>query len=124
MKESSSLKIGIGTPTILMIFVVLCMVILSVLSFQAADHNALLVEKEKTYVTNYYEAKVQAEKIASLLDEMPLNEINKHYQVNVIENQSYYQYQCSIDEKKELYVVIEKKNLEYVTFQVRNKEGG
>lgn len=123
MKESSSLKIGIGTPTILMIFVVLCMVILSVLSFQAADHNALLVEKEKTYVTNYYEAKVQAEKIASLLDEMPLNEINKHYQVNVIENQSYYQYQCSIDEKKELYVVIEKKNLEYVTFQVRNKEG-
>lgn len=124
MKESSSLKIGIGTPTILMIFVVLCMVILSVLSFQAADHNALLVEKEKTYVTNYYEAKVQAEKIASLLDEMPLNEINKHYQVNVIENQSYYQYQCSIDEKKELYVVIEKKNLEYVTFQVRNKGGG
>lgn len=122
MKESSSLKIGIGTPTILMIFVVLCMVILSVLSFQAADHNALLVEKEKTYVTNYYEAKVQAEKIASLLDEMPLNEINKHYQVNVIENQSHYQYQCSIDEKKELYVVIEKKNLEYVTFQVRNKE--
>lgn len=123
MKDSSSLKIGIGTPTILMIFVVLCMVILSVLSFQAADHNASLVEKEKTYVTNYYEAKAKAEQVASSLDKMSLNEINKQYQVNVQENQSQYQYQCQIDEKKELYVVVEKESLDYVTFQVRNKEG-
>ncbi len=123
MKDNNSLKIGVGTPTILMIFVVLCMVILSVLSFQEADHNMSLVEKEKVYITNYYEAETKANEIASMFKNTAITQIEEQFNVDIDEDEYAYFYQCEIDEKKELYVVCEKESLEFKTFQVRNKEG-
>lgn len=123
MKDSGSLKIGIGTPTILMIFVVLCMVILSVLSFQEADHNMMLAEKEKNYVTNYYEAKAKANQIANELQNLSIKDIQEKHDLTIKEDQSSYQYQCSIDKKKEINVVLDKDNLDFITFQVRNRKG-
>lgn len=123
MKDSGSLKIGIGTPTILMIFVVLCMVILSVLSFQEADHNMMLAEKEKNYVTNYYEAKAKANQIANELQNLSIKDIQEKHDLIIKEDQSSYQYQCSIDKKKEINVVLDKDNLDFITFQVRNRKG-
>lgn len=123
MKDNGSLKIGVGTPTILMIFVVLCMVILSVLSFQEADHNMLLVEKEKAYVTNYYEAKAKANQIAHEMKNTSIEDIQEKYDLVIQEDQTSYQYHIEIDKKKEIYVVLNKNSLDFMTFQVRNRKG-
>lgn len=122
MRDRNSLKIGIGTPTILMIFVVLCMVILSVLSYQEADYHMKLAEKEKESITLYYEAVTRAKQVKDQLVNLSFEEIEEMYDVKVMEEEKVYHYTCRIDEHKELYVVIEKASLDTMTFRVRNRK--
>lgn len=110
--KTSTLKIGIGTPTILMIFVVLCMVILCVLSFMEANTNANMSEKEAIYTQNYYKAKTQAELIHNaLISEKEISTINNQYQVEIKETDTELEYYVTIDEKKQLHVVIDRNDL-------------
>lgn len=113
--KTSTLKIGIGTPTILMIFVVLCMVILCVLSFMEANTNANMSEKEAIYTQNYYKAKTQAELIHhALISEEEISTINNQYQVEIKETDTELEYYVTIDEKKQLHVVIDRNDLSLI----------
>lgn len=113
--KTSTLKIGIGTPTILMIFVVLCMVILCVLSFMEANTNANMSEKEAIYTQNYYKAKTQAELIHNaLISEEEISTINYQYQVEIKETDTELEYYVTIDEKKQLHVVIDRNDLSLI----------
>lgn len=113
--KTSTLKIGIGTPTILMIFVVLCMVILCVLSFMEANTNANMSEKEAIYTQNYYKAKTQAELIHNaLISEEEISTINNQYQVEIKETDTELEYYVTIDEKKQLHVVIDRNDLSLI----------
>lgn len=113
--KTSTLKIGIGTPTILMIFVVLCMVILCVLSFMEANTNANMSEKEAIYTQNYYKAKTQAELIHNaLISEKEISTINNQYQVEIKETDTELEYYVTIDEKKQLHVVIDRNDLSVI----------
>lgn len=113
--KSSTLKIGIGTPTILMIFVVLCMVILCVLSFMEANTNANMSDKEVIYTQNYYKATTQAELIHhALTNGEKTSAIKNLYQVEIQETDTQLEYYVTIDEKKQLHVVIDKNNLSMV----------
>lgn len=113
--KTSTLKIGIGTPTILMIFVVLCMVILCVLSFMEANTNTNMSEKEANYTQNYYKAKTQAELIYhALISEEEISTINNQYQVEIQETDTELEYYVTIDEKKQLHVVIDRNDLSVI----------
>lgn len=113
--KTSTLKIGIGTPTILMIFVVLCMVILCVLSFMEANTNANMSEKEAIYTQNYYKAKTQAELIHNaLISEKEISTINNQYQVEIKETDTELEYYVTIDEKKQLHVVIDRNDFSVI----------
>lgn len=60
MKAKTQLHMGVGTISLLMIFVVLCMVILASLSFLTAKGSLDLAIREKEEVTSYYEADASA----------------------------------------------------------------
>lgn len=113
--KSSTLKIGIGTPTILMIFVVLCMVILCVLSFMEANTNANMSEKEVAYTQNYYKATTQAELIHhAIMKQTDNSTIRNLYDVEIQEIDTQLEYYVTIDEKKQLHVVIDKNDLSMI----------
>lgn len=113
--KTSTLKIGIGTPTILMIFVVLCMVILCVLSFMEANTNANMSEKEAIYTQKYYEAKTQAELIHyALTNEEEISTISDQYHVDIQDTDTELEYYVTIDEKKQLHVVIDRNDLSVI----------
>lgn len=110
--KSSTLKIGIGTPTILMIFVVLCMVILCVLSIMEANINANMSNKEVEYTQNYYKAKTQAELIQhTLIEKNAILDVDELYQIEIKESDTELEYYVTIDEKKQLHVVLDKNDL-------------
>lgn len=107
MKKNTSLKIGVGTPTILMIFVVLCMVILSILSLQEANFNQELAKKEKTYLINYYEADTKGKQIVSSLKQEGLEATETKYQLDIQTLDPDYQFILEIDETKQLNVQLD-----------------
>lgn len=122
MNHKSSLKIGVGTPTILMIFVVLCMVIISVLSYQEATYRQTLANKEKDAVVAYYKADVQAQRIAKALRPSKLHDIQEKYNVKIIEQEQCYCYDIEIDEKRVLSVEISKTTYQPQSWVVKSKE--
>lgn len=72
-KERQSVQIGLGATSIFMIFVVLCMTILSVLSYTRALQNEKIAERERLF----QEAVMKSEAAASLLqDEIMTNDIH------------------------------------------------
>ncbi|NBK98849.1 MAG: hypothetical protein EOM50_12660 [Erysipelotrichia bacterium] len=123
--KTSSLKIGIGTPTILMIFVVLCMTILSVLSFMEANTNRKLINKEITYSENYYQANATATKIQNALleNKQSITSLSEQYLVEMKENDTEIEYYVTIDDKKYLHVILDKKDMQISKmWKVENKE--
>ena len=68
MKEKQRFHIGIGVPSILMIFVVLCLTTFGVLSFSSASADYRLTEKNVSYIKAYYNADVNAQKFLSGID--------------------------------------------------------
>lgn len=66
--NKSEYRMGIGTSSILMIFVVLCLTTLGVLSFASARNNLTLSQKRQTQVESYYAASAEAERILSQID--------------------------------------------------------
>lgn len=58
--KKKSISMGIGIMSLLMIFIILCMVILAVLSYQNAQQSEALALREKETLTAYYEAQETA----------------------------------------------------------------
>lgn len=66
-KTKKSVQIGLGASSILMIFVVLCMMILSVLSYNRATQNQAIADREKVYQEDYYKADMKMETVYEVL---------------------------------------------------------
>ena len=118
--KQSTLKIGIGTATILMIFVVLCMVILSVLSLKEAQMNVHLVEKEKQYTQAYYEAQAQATMVFNAIqkkDSTPeqWQNISNTLDVDIQYNDRIIYYSVKINKNKQLVVELARDNTFTIT---------
>ena len=78
MDRKLKMGVGIGGPSIIMIFVVLCFTTLGALSLMTADADWKLTEKVAASVTDYYAADSKAEEIlaaadAALKSGQPLN---------------------------------------------------
>lgn len=65
--------VNVGTSSILIIFILLCLVTFATLSVVSARADFLLSQKSSDMVQNYYEASNQAEETALLIDEVLLN---------------------------------------------------
>jgi Tfp pilus assembly protein PilX len=63
IKEPRSIKLNIGSASIIMLFVLLCLTVLSVLSLLSANSQKRLADKAAEVATNYYAAEVKAVKI-------------------------------------------------------------
>lgn len=66
-KTKRSVQIGLGASSILMIFVVLCMMILSVLSYNRALQNEAIAQRERQYQEDYYQADTRLELVQEAL---------------------------------------------------------
>lgn len=78
MDRKLKMGVGIGGPSIIMIFVVLCFTTLGALSLMTADADWKLTSKVAASVTDYYAADSKAEEIladsdAALKSGQPLN---------------------------------------------------
>ena len=68
MKQKGNFHFGVGTSSILMIFVVLCLTVFAVLSFSTARADQRLTEKALAGTAAYYAADVQAEETLAQID--------------------------------------------------------
>ncbi len=68
MDRKIKMGVGIGGPSIIMIFVVLCLTTLSALSLMTANADWKLSNKAADAVTDYYSADNEAEEILSATD--------------------------------------------------------
>lgn len=73
-KHKRSVQIGLGVSSILMIFVILCMMILSTLSYTRALQNEKIAQREKAYQEAYYKADEQASIIYETLKQRSTKE--------------------------------------------------
>ena len=78
MERKLKMSVGIGGPSIIMIFVILCLTTLSALSLMTANADWKLTKKTAQAVMNYYSADNEAEEIlasgdASLKSGRPLD---------------------------------------------------
>ena len=102
MNNRKHFTIGLGIPSILVIFVVLGMVIITMLTYLKEETNSRIVEREIEYTKNYYLADAEARKAIKekkietnqsiIIDEKHVLEINQNedgtieYQVSYREN--------------------------------------
>lgn len=71
-KGLSGRGLGVGYVTLIMLFAIICLTVLSVLSYQAARANEKLNEKSLSFTTEYYEADGRAKILLSELDNAAL----------------------------------------------------
>ncbi|MBQ9947959.1 MAG: hypothetical protein IJO91_06175 [Oscillospiraceae bacterium] len=64
--------IGIGYVSIMMVFAVICLTILAVLSFQAADSSNTLTQRNSQFTHEYYAADIKSKEILMQLDNAAL----------------------------------------------------
>lgn len=68
MNRIFKMSVGIGGPSIIMIFVILCLTTLGCLSLVAAKADWKLTKKSADALTAYYKADSQAEEIIAAVD--------------------------------------------------------
>ena len=68
MDKKLKMGVGIGGPSIIMIFVVLCLATLGALSLMTANADWKLTQKAADAVTSYYSADNEAEEILASAD--------------------------------------------------------
>ena len=69
MKKMKFPITNIGTVTLLMVFIVLCMITLAALSLSSASRDAKLNRQAVQHLTEYYEASNEAEALLASADE-------------------------------------------------------
>ncbi len=114
MKEKRGLSIGLGIPTILLVFVSLGLCILSLMTYLEARQNSQTVEKEIEYVRAYYKADAKAQ---NLIEEIKKGEDVQTKAVSSENGMDTYLF--DLTSEQELYVQIQDGNV--VTYRVREK---
>lgn len=69
---TTSTGLGVGYVSLMMLFAVICLTVLSVLSYQAAGSNEILNERSSSFNSEYYRADGRAKSILMQLDKTAL----------------------------------------------------
>ncbi len=103
-RETSNFKINVGSSTAIMIFVALCLAVISTLSIIQANNSMELAKKNAESVRNYYIAdSLATEVIECLLIGQPANIRYNNYK---IEGNNYISYSVNVDSQRQLNVVL------------------
>lgn len=70
MHKKNSVGVGIGTTSIIMVFVVLCLTVFGVLALISVDGDYKLTKKTSKSIINFYKADSEAEGLLAQLDEV------------------------------------------------------
>lgn len=103
-RKENNVTVGIGIPTILMLFIILAMVILSLLGYLKEENNTKIVKREIEYNRNYYIADSKAKYIIDNLDDDEY--INKEC-LNFVKEDGKISFVIDVDEKRILSIVVE-----------------
>lgn len=114
MKERRGLSIGLGIPTILLVFVSLGLCILSLLTYLEASKNSKSCQKEMEYVQSYYKADAKAQ---YMIEQLKQGHTLKEKPSSSQDGMDTYLFDISSDQ--ELYVQIKDGNV--ITYRVREK---
>lgn len=115
-KDNNHLTMGLGIPTLLMLFVLLGMIIISALTYLYQMSNTKIVEKEVEYVSNYYETDAKAKYIIDSKDEEFIKQNVSTYDYDL----NHLKFIISIDDKHELRVSVNNDTVE--EYYVASKE--
>lgn len=75
---------GVGFVSLIMIFAVICLTVLSVLSYQAAGANDILNDKSAAFTREYYAADSRAKEKLFLLDELALTASDGFFESDLV----------------------------------------
>ena len=79
--------LGIGYVSLVMLFTVICLTVLSVLSYQAASANDMLNEKNSTFTTEFYAADSRAKEKLCDIDNAALGAMQSQLQGGFFEDE-------------------------------------
>ena len=84
-RRDSHMTMGLGIPSLLVIFVVLGMTILSVLAYLQEESNSKIVDREIEYAKSYYladaKAKARLFSDSKIIDEKSIIDINQIHEL-------------------------------------------
>lgn len=128
-KKNRSVQLGLGIPTILLIFIALCMATISVLIYLNASQNSTMTEREARYVEAYYNADSKAKRIVDVLNGVintnnseNIAYIKDKYAVNVNLDDSAYTFSVKINADKLLSVKLDSR-FNVLVWKVIDKQG-
>ena len=126
-KEKKSIGVGIGSSSILVIFVILCLTTFSALSLVSANADLKLTMRTNSAITDCYNAdSLDEEKIESIAKFISLDDENDIIASNLesigvfvesIDNNTNYSFNIKIDDIKTLYVKLDE-NLSPIIWNV------
>ena len=109
MNKKSSVSIGIGLSTMMMIFTVLCLTIFATLSYLQAERNLKEVNSIVDSSVEYYNADYKASTIYTYLLEHLDEDISEYCDENKITvEDNTYTYSISISNTKKIEVILKK----------------
>ena len=107
-RETSKFKINVGSSTAIMIFVALCLVVISTLCIIEANNSMELAKKNAESVKNYYLADSLAiEVIERLISGQPAKIKIDSYKM---EEHNYISYSVNVDNQRQLNVLLKDSN--------------
>lgn len=120
--EKRGIQIGLGASSIFMIFVVLCMMILSVLSYTRALQNEKIAQREKLYQEAYARSDTGAQLLVNEMRQhadLRLKQLLKLEQVEKLLEEYHMETKCSqaellvnipVQEEQQLQLRLQKQN--------------
>lgn len=120
--EKRGIQIGLGASSIFMIFVVLCMMILSVLSYTRALQNEKIAQREKLYQEAYARSDTGAQLLVNEMRQhadLRLEQLLKLEQVEKLLEEYHMETKCSqaellvnipVQEEQQLQLRLQKQN--------------
>lgn len=68
-KNKQNIQIGLGIPSIFMIFMILCLAIITTLAFTRSQQNLRIAQQERKYIQDYYQADALGEYLVDKIQE-------------------------------------------------------
>lgn len=121
-KKQNSMRLGIGAPSIFMIFIILVMCILAILSYLRANSYYESTVRQVEITSNYYESESRLLSIFYQLDSQDVENQLNLMQVDYEKENDYYIIEDNVNNEQILELIFKQENtdLKIVSLKVVN----
>lgn len=121
-KKQNSMRLGIGAPSIFMIFIILVMCILAILSYLRANSYYESTVRQAEITSNYYESESRLLSIFYQLDSQDVENQLNLMQVDYEKENDYYIIEDNVNNEQILELIFKQENtdLKIVSLKVVN----